>query len=243
MPRFETVLPTAETHVVLSLPVPTVWKPGASLRRASSGHFITVVVGPRATPYSKLVPPERRIAVGFTLRPEGHLPMLGLPAGELAEGRFNLADLWPAGEAKLADGILGAASLRECLTSVRRVLAAERLRPRGHAAIAQSLKGWSPRTRVDDMVRWSGLSHRAFSAGFREHLGLGPKRFARLQRFSGVVDRLASSPCLGQAELAVRAGYFDQSHMIRDFREFAHVTPVDYVRRAPVRPFHLLEDV
>jgi methylphosphotriester-DNA--protein-cysteine methyltransferase len=61
-------------------------------------------------------------------------------------------------------------------------------------------------------------------------VGLPPKTVARLLRFQWVRERIQSAP--GQwGEMAYAAGYADQSHLNREFRELAGTTPTDFVRR------------
>ena len=43
------------------------------------------------------------------------------------------------------------------------------------------------------------------------------------------------------AALALECGYYDQSHLIHDFREFSGLSPTEYLQRrhAPVKENHL----
>jgi AraC-like DNA-binding protein len=74
----------------------------------------------------------------------------------------------------------------------------------------------------------SGYSHRRFAALFREAVGLGPKRYARVLRFEAALARIAADTRPGWAELALDSGYCDQSHFQRDFRALAGITPGRY---------------
>jgi transcriptional regulator GlxA family with amidase domain len=81
-----------------------------------------------------------------------------------------------------------------------------------------------------------GWSHRHFTAQFKQQVGLRPKTAARLVRFDGVWRRLEQHKPLDWADIARDAGYADQAHLIRDFREFAGTTPAELARRLPPRP-------
>ncbi|MGC1214073.1 MAG: helix-turn-helix domain-containing protein, partial [Micromonospora sp.] len=79
-----------------------------------------------------------------------------------------------------------------------------------------------------------GWSRRHLAVQFRREFGLPPKTVARLLRFQRAYATLGREPTAapvgptgpdGWAERAVRFGYYDQSHLIRDFREFAGNTP------------------
>ena len=82
-----------------------------------------------------------------------------------------------------------------------------------------------PRAGVDALAGRAGLSARQLRRRFDRAVGYGPAffaRVARLQRFATVAVR---RPELGLAELAVTAGYGDQSHLAKDARTFAGRTP------------------
>jgi AraC-like DNA-binding protein len=76
-----------------------------------------------------------------------------------------------------------------------------------------------------------GLGHPSFVARFRRATGSTPKRYAELVRFHQLIDRMPVAAAAPWSELAVEAGYYDQSHVIRDFRRFTGFTPADYHRR------------
>jgi AraC-like DNA-binding protein len=73
---------------------------------------------------------------------------------------------------------------------------------------------------VADVTSRVGLSHKRLSALFRDEVGLGPKSFWRLRRFHSAVRKLGHGVRSGAA-LAAECGYFDQAHLIREFRAFA----------------------
>ena len=67
-------------------------------------------------------------------------------------------------------------------------------------------------------------------AAFSEQIGLPPKAAARLLRFRNVCRRIEAEPARW-ADIAFDAGYCDQSHLNRDFRELAGTTPSDFLAR------------
>jgi AraC-like DNA-binding protein len=73
-----------------------------------------------------------------------------------------------------------------------------------------------------------GLSVRQIERTFLEHVGLTPKVFGRLARLKRALalGEIATAP--DWADIAARSGYFDQAHMIREFRTFNGATPVQF---------------
>ena len=82
-------------------------------------------------------------------------------------------------------------------------------------------------TPVEDLVdrRQIGWSRKRLIAKFRDRLGLTPKSVGRVLRFQQAIRAIESTRVNRWAELAVDCGYYDQSHLIRDFQEFAGCTP------------------
>ncbi|MBI5543899.1 MAG: AraC family transcriptional regulator [Deltaproteobacteria bacterium] len=90
--------------------------------------------------------------------------------------------------------------------------------------------------RVDALAAAMGLHARSLERLFRNHLGVSPKRLARLARFRHLVARLTTGGGASQADLAFACGYSDQAHMIREFKELAGHRPGEAVAAQPLRP-------
>jgi AraC-like DNA-binding protein len=83
---------------------------------------------------------------------------------------------------------------------------------------------------VVDLAEVAGLGDRQLRRACYKHSGLSPKQLARILRFRHAVSRLKDAAADG-AGLAVDCGYYDQAHMIRDFRELAGCSPMALVRQ------------
>jgi transcriptional regulator GlxA family with amidase domain len=89
------------------------------------------------------------------------------------------------------------------------------------------------------VVDETGYSHRRFVALFRGAVGLPPKLYCRILRFQAALHLLATPPPLPLAEVALAAGYSDQPHLNREFRELAGVSPGEYRAAAPTSLLHV----
>ncbi|MDR3036207.1 MAG: helix-turn-helix domain-containing protein [Kitasatospora sp.] len=92
--------------------------------------------------------------------------------------------------------------------------------------------GAVPIGRIADEVGWS---HRHLLTKFRQQAGLRPKTVARLVRFDGVLRRLDGCRLPDWGRLAAEAGYADQAHLVRDFRQFTGTTPTEFLAGAAPR--------
>jgi AraC-like DNA-binding protein len=81
---------------------------------------------------------------------------------------------------------------------------------------------------ISGLVENLGWSRARFTTAFRERVGVAPKQLARICRFRHALELLRGGE-LRLADVALRAGYYDQPHFNAEFREFAGVTPRRYL--------------
>ena len=93
-------------------------------------------------------------------------------------------------------------------------------------AVRQLVQAWNGNTSLmDDVARDACLSLRQFQRKCHERLGMNPKLYARIARFSKAYNMLEANQQLTWSQISHHCGYFDQMHFLKDFKEFAGVTP------------------
>lgn len=80
--------------------------------------------------------------------------------------------------------------------------------------------------RIDELARRLGWGRRRLERAFARDLGIGPKLFSRIVRLNGVLATLGETERARAVDLALDAGYFDQAHLLRDFRLLAGRRPL-----------------
>jgi AraC-like DNA-binding protein len=202
-------------------------------------------------------------SIGAQLRPGAAEILFGCHADAFAGSHAPLADLWGQTAVRTREQLREAADPVKQLDVLESVLSERLHRIRGlHPAVACALEMFQTRPDVAAAVRQSGYSHRRFIVLFRRAVGLTPKLYCRLLRFQRTIQSIKiSQTSLGGrdsidtlllrdqrngsmkpaswAGLAVAAGFSDQAHFIREFREFTGVTPEEYRALAPRFPNHL----
>lgn len=87
--------------------------------------------------------------------------------------------------------------------------------------------------KVSDLAMASGYSERYVGKMFNDEFGLAPKVFCKLIRFQHLLYNMneidKEDNGLNLIELATELGYYDQSHMIKDFNELSNITPTKYL--------------
>ena len=182
---------------------------------------------------------------GIRFKPAGLAAFVNVPMDEFANRITPLDAVARPLDALLSDVVPGTLPWARKVAMIEERLRTI-LRPPGPAiaAAAQyiitSLAG-QPALSIDALSVTFGLSARQFRRRFAAETGIGPKTFARIARFQRALRSLGRAPLAGVARaplagVAIDAGYYDQPHMIADFREFAGVTP-----RAALKPDRLTE--
>lgn len=224
------VLPAGAGHLVVP-------HPGLSLSftcfREEAGGLSEprlVLIGPVLHPRAFSFHPGFEMA-SVALKPEWAPALLGAHPGEHLDGIEDLSGIDPG----LADPLLDRLSrTRTALEAVavlaaavrRRAEASPRRCPSRRAGRAlELLRASRGRVSVEGLAQSLDVSSRHLRREVRDALGLSPKTVARLLRFERVVlaaDRLEQPDW---AALAADAGYFDQAHLIAEFRSLAGTSP------------------
>ena len=74
------------------------------------------------------------------------------------------------------------------------------------------------------------ISRRWLEKQFAEQVGISPKEFARITRFNALLTSVGMTPSVSWAEIIEKFGYYDQSHLNRDFHEFTGQSPTEYFK-------------
>ncbi len=84
---------------------------------------------------------------------------------------------------------------------------------------------------ITALAEATGVSRRHLAKLFRAEIGATPKTMARILRFEHARNLAHHVPRLGWADLAYEAGYADQAHLAREFKELSGMTPQELLRR------------
>jgi AraC-like DNA-binding protein len=76
----------------------------------------------------------------------------------------------------------------------------------------------------------SNLGMRQFERKFDLQLGVSPKTFIRKTRLNHIVELKKQQPHLSWTQLTYRGGYFDQAHLIKDFRSLTGDSPGAFIK-------------
>ncbi|HVS85517.1 MAG TPA: helix-turn-helix domain-containing protein [Gaiellaceae bacterium] len=156
--------------------------------------------------------------------------LLGVPMHELARRSLPLGEVLGAAAGELDARLDESCDWEERFAVVEswlaRSLAAAPEPPPDVAWAWNRLRATDGRARVEELAATLGCSRKHLAARFRDHVGLPPKLVARTMRFRRAAELVAGGRPLD--EVAAACGYYDHSHLDRDFRDFAATTPSAY---------------
>lgn len=184
---------------------------------------------------------EQRRICGVAFRPGGAYPFFRPGADALVDQQVELADLWGRDGAVLRERLLEQRTPEATLAVLDAALRACAARPLDpEPLVAGAVAALERGDAVADVCDRAGMTPKRFVRHFRARVGLTPKRFARIRRFRQLIASIDAGRRVDWARVAVDAGYYDQAHLIHDFRELAGVTPTEYRPRRPGEPGHVI---
>lgn len=176
--------------------------------------------------------------LSITLRPGAVVGLFGIPAAELAGCSVPWEEVADMGHRDLPEQLASAADdgararlVLESLGVMRRASDAPSVRLVEHAASRLGADAGS-RLSVRALAAEMQLSERRLQQMFAMQLGLSPSVWRRLQRLHATLRLLRQLDTPQWAQVALSAGYCDQSHLINEFRAISGLTPQQFLRGA-----------
>lgn len=216
------VVPDGRPELILNL--------GEPFESASDGRWIrqpTFFLAGQISSPMLLRPHARAKTIGVRFRPEGASCVFPGPMHELAGLVVPLDALSPKLDHELQP-------VREMESITPRFIdrALSRAAHNADVALAFALDTaikTAGLISVSGLAKRVNLSNRQLERRFLDTVGMTPKRFCRIRRFQRVLQAMEEGvkvkPGANWADAAVECGYYDQAHLIRDFRSFSGLTP------------------
>jgi AraC-like DNA-binding protein len=226
------MMPLAREHVVFRR-LPTGSSSLVVCTPSGGGPLKMLVAGPTtAAEYKSIVPAP--FFVQFKFQPSAARAVFGIPLHELVDRIVPIEEIWGRTGSELLDALVPLEGRSRALVAtlegalLRRL---DRAKPAGNAELvrhaARALQsGAGATTGILALAKRLGVSERTLRQSFREHIGISPKRYARIARIRRVVSRAGTA---GWADLAVEHGFYDQAHLNAEFRALLRVAPRDFL--------------
>ncbi len=230
----ERILPNGTVQLVINLSDDEIRIYDASDLACPRRYSGAAVSGPYSN-FFLIDPLVHASIIGVYFRPGRALPVLGGRASDVADAHVDLESVWGPMAAELRERLCTAARPEQRFAVLEEVLLRRlRQQPRLHGAIPVALDAFEyadAAVKVRDLARQVGLSQRRFIQLFTAEVGLTPKLYGRVRRFHRARELVRKATQPDWAAVAAACGFFDQSHLIRDFGEFSGLSPVTYLNQ------------
>jgi AraC-like DNA-binding protein len=174
---------------------------------------------------------EGTVIAGIRVRPGTVRSIFGFPAGRILNGGATLSDLAP-GAGTLHQRLLLTTNLhdRHAVLEdwVRSAIARNGTVDDAVVAACRLLTA-DPDLEIGELSRRFNWNVRTIHRQFRAACGYGPKHFHRIMRIQKAIRVMHATAPTSLAGAAHAAGYADQAHMTRDFRDITGFSPRQYI--------------
>ena len=174
--------------------------------------------------------------ISVVFRPVGIRAFFNLPMNKLFGLRLTASDMEDKELLVLENSLVNIENDKQCITLIEQFLLKRltRLSEYNLKRIETTISLINAGN--DDVVSLANaacLSRKQFERVFSEQVGVNPKTFSRTVRFQRALRVLELKPHISLTALAHECGYFDQSHMIKEFKTFSGYTPTEYIAECP----------
>ena len=229
--RPERIVPDGNPELVIHYGHPfSEFTPGQAKRMQPRAFMMGQMTRPLALDPSQGAPG----IVGVRFHPAGSRAMIGAAMDEFTDQRLNVEDLAPGRASSLVDEIASAPNafaradiLQNFVADFAGVHA--RFQDDTVTQWTASIARANGRVSLAQLAADAGTSLRQLERRFRLQVGVPPRQYANVLRFRSVFDILSGNTRPDWVSLALGAGYFDQSHMIRDFHRFLGCSPTAFL--------------
>lgn len=170
--------------------------------------------------------------IGARFKPGGAHALFESPVSAFTDRVVPLQELWDAEVVALRQRILAAGSTAERFQAFEDFLLSKlRAEAPGYSRVQtaiQKLERSQGQASIHEIAEEQGMSHKHLTDEFQRLVGVRPKQYARMLRFSGALATLDPSQPIDWRQLAHRAEFYDQSHFINEFKAFTGLTPTEY---------------
>jgi AraC-like DNA-binding protein len=188
------------------------------------------VVGTMTTP---LIVESARDFIGIRFKSAKASMFLNFDASELTDQKTDLRNIAHRDGSLLVEKLFEAKDLTEKIKLLNRNLSSWFRHKSNHNVdyVINKIMETQGNVSINSVCRSLDLSRQHLARLFQEYVGIRPKQFARVIRFQALLKNVREIPKINWADEAAMLGYYDQAHLISDFREFSGTSPEKFAAR------------
>lgn len=178
----------------------------------------------------------------FTIhfKPAGFTAIFGFPASLIINEFSAVSEILNNQVKELHERIYYAKEIQEMKTLSEEFLLKKLLSRKlkyGHEQLIQAIchfNEYPKRYNTKMIAHHSNMSLKTFERKFISQIGITPKLFERINRFSKALNMKLENPSTSWTNITHECGYFDQMHFIKNFKIFAGESPTEFMKTTPL---------
>ena len=189
------------------------------------------------------IQPTGRVGLfGIRFHPHGAYPILKSPLYEFTDKVIALNSVWGKFTKEIEDRILTAQTNRDRVNIIEEILL-KRIYSDNYSkdyfvdASVNFIIDHRGLVSIENLSNEIGISRRQLEKKFKSFVGIGPKLFARIIRFQNILKAIDKNRGYDWLSIINKGDYYDQSHLIKDFKAFSGQNPSSYFKEK-----HLLQN-
>lgn len=240
-PQLHRGLPAPYLTLIFSLEGPVVAGDTPEQARGAHAQREEIIVGGLHQRPVYIAQSSRETGVQLAVHPLAARALFGMPAAELTQATTHGASVLGRSAVEIHERLRERTSWDErfaIITEYLRRRAGDEGRRAGVRAEVAEAWEWMARRSgagsLDAMARHVAMSRRQLTTLFQREVGASPKQINRLMRFERarqeVTRAVAGEAAPDLSEIAARCGFYDHSHLVRDFRQYTGLSPSGWIR-------------
>jgi AraC-like DNA-binding protein len=191
----------------------------------------SLLIGQTIKPYT-ILSTAKAIMLGIKFHLNTAKFFLDIPLQEMRDQYVALSDLWGSSIHLLQEELCNTAQLTEKISTIEKFLL-KKLKPKtkSNLLVDDVLREMRSRNRtvcIKEICIRRHISTRYLEKLFMSDVGISPKMLARIFQFQYALQ-LLKTKSESLTHLGLEAGYFDQSHFIKNFKYFTDTTPAQFI--------------
>jgi AraC-like DNA-binding protein len=239
-PSLHRGLPSPALTLVFSLDEPIVTGFTPEQAMGPDAQSVEIVLGGLHTRPVYIAQPRVQTGVQLAVRPLALRALFGLPASQLREQAVHGVDVLGPEAERLRERMSELPTWEQRFAAVAGYLRDRLADPSpGREPRADVVEAWKwiawhrGNGSMSELARHVHLSERQLTSVFKAELGLSPKAVSRLMRFENARQRIVRAVRAGKpldiSATAHTCGYYDHSHLVRDFQQYVGGSPSRWV--------------
>lgn len=189
----------------------------------------SVITGQFTGRINRLCSSSEFLMIQVVLKPGGMYRLTGIPGNEILNQHIDLESIFPV-EARVTNEKLAEAHTYVEMISIieyflTTVVKKTCIRNEPFEKVFHLIAANDQNYSIDWLANQACLSPRQFERKSENYVGVSPKYFSRIARFHQSYCMRLKYPGYSWLTIAMATGYYDYQHLVKDYKEFASVSP------------------